>query len=82
MDDLLKSLGRAIHDLFSTGGRLSDESFEFIEKLLNDEFKDLKKELVELVQGTVSALTEKIEELEGRLKAVSTTAAKKVSPKS
>ena len=85
MDDLFKKLGQAIHDLFQTGGRLTEESREFIEKLLDDQLDSFKKQVSEIVKGALSDFSERIDELEDLLqekeKAVKAAAAKKVASK-
>lgn len=64
LDDLFKNLGKAIHDLFQTGGRLTEESEEFIRGILADQFDSLKDQVTEIVKGALSDMAERIAELE------------------
>ena len=68
MDEFFKRFAKAIDDVVQIGGRLSQESYEFIRDILDDNFDSFKKQVTEIVKGVLSDLTERVEELEDLLK--------------
>lgn len=57
MDRLFKGLGNAIHDIVTLGGRLSDETQEWLDEFevhVEDAFEEFKDEIRQLLAAKAS----------------------------
>lgn len=67
MSSVVKGVAKALKEVVEMGGRISDESAEFLDDLLRDKIDDLQEDAQEFVKAADKAAKSLLAEIEERL---------------